>query len=83
MKKSKITKKDKILNELRDLRDAFGALVRIIERIELRALDSGAANERVKIVAWLRNGGANDIVETHKVYLLDLADVIEAGEHLK
>ena len=45
--------------------------------------ESIAADERAKIVAWLRDGGADDIVETHKKYLLDLAVTIEAGEHLK
>jgi hypothetical protein len=61
------------------LEDAISAQTMSIKILEVAA----AQEERAKIVAWLRDGGADDIVETHKAYLRDLADYIEAGEHLK
>lgn len=65
--------------------DSINIGLQFTGEIELIALyrENAELKERAKIVAWLRDGGADDIVETHKKYLLDLADTIEAGEHLK
>ena len=45
--------------------------------------EAAYVEERDKTVAWLRDGGANNIVETHRAYLWDLANDIEAERHLK
>lgn len=44
--------------------------------------EAGVVNERARVVAWLRTGGADEIVTTHECYLRDLADAIAAGAHI-
>ena len=49
-------------------------------RVHIDALRKGG--DRAQIVAWLRSKEAARIACSHYAYMNDLADAIEAGEHV-
>ena len=52
-------------------------------KAQAEAVTQAAAEERAKIVAWLRDGVAMSDVYINHVEARELAQYIEAGEHLK
>lgn len=49
----------------------------------LHGVESGKAYERAKIVAWLRDGVAMSDFYLNHVEAREIAQYIEAGDHLK
>ena len=69
-----MTEADAVFDAIQRVQEEMDAMVSAWNRVELRAMNA-AMEERVKIVAYLRN--CNDY------YSQEWANDIEAGEHLK
>jgi hypothetical protein len=54
-----------------------------VEQYIARAYKAGQGDERAKIVAWLRDGVAMSDFYLNHVEAREIAQYIEAGEHLK